>query len=176
MVGWSHRLNGHESEQTPGDSKGQKSLVCCSPWGHRVGHSFVTERQQRSVPTPDIENFPQMHKRKQITEQTAAHHPPPHPQRTRTHQNGSFRRYHCRDRKTQSILDELLEVQGGHVSEAKSPKGTPPLECFHTSVDFYLLKLSQVLIMNAGENLPPASDRGRGKGRTFKYAKLLYCS
>ena len=28
MVGWHHRLNGHESEQTPGDSEGQGSLVC----------------------------------------------------------------------------------------------------------------------------------------------------
>ena len=33
MVGWHHQLNGHESEQTPGDSEGQGSLVCCSPWG-----------------------------------------------------------------------------------------------------------------------------------------------
>ena len=32
MVGWYHRLNGHEFEQTPGDSKGQASLACCSPW------------------------------------------------------------------------------------------------------------------------------------------------
>ena len=34
--GWDrlhHWLNGHESEQTPGDGKGQKSLSCCSPWG-----------------------------------------------------------------------------------------------------------------------------------------------
>ena len=35
MVGWHHRLNGHEFEQTPGDSRGQGSLACCSPWGHR---------------------------------------------------------------------------------------------------------------------------------------------
>ena len=28
------------------DSEGQGSLVCCSPWGHRVGHDFVTEKQQ----------------------------------------------------------------------------------------------------------------------------------
>ena len=35
MVGWHHRLNGHESEQTPGDSEGQGSLVCCSPWGRK---------------------------------------------------------------------------------------------------------------------------------------------
>ena len=38
MVGWYHRLNGHESEQTLGDSEGQGSLECCSPLDHRVGH------------------------------------------------------------------------------------------------------------------------------------------
>ena len=32
MVGWHHQLNGQEFEQTPGDSEGQGSLVCCSPW------------------------------------------------------------------------------------------------------------------------------------------------
>ena len=35
MVGWHHCLNGHESEQTPGDCEGQGSLACCSPWGHK---------------------------------------------------------------------------------------------------------------------------------------------
>ena len=38
MVGQRHRLNGHEFEQAPGFGDGQGSLVCCSPWGHRVGH------------------------------------------------------------------------------------------------------------------------------------------
>ena len=33
MVGWHHRMNGHEFEQTPGDSGGQGSLACCSLWG-----------------------------------------------------------------------------------------------------------------------------------------------
>ena len=33
MVGWHHRLNGHEFEQTLGDSEGHRSLVCCSPRG-----------------------------------------------------------------------------------------------------------------------------------------------
>ena len=32
MVGWHHRLNGHESEQALGDGEGQGSLVCCNPW------------------------------------------------------------------------------------------------------------------------------------------------
>ena len=35
MVGWNHRLDGHESEQTLGDSEGQGSLVCCRPWGRK---------------------------------------------------------------------------------------------------------------------------------------------
>ena len=32
MVGWCHRLSRHEFEQTLGDSEGQGSPVCCSPW------------------------------------------------------------------------------------------------------------------------------------------------
>ena len=28
-----HRLEGHESEQAPGERGGQRSLACCSPWG-----------------------------------------------------------------------------------------------------------------------------------------------
>ena len=31
MVGWHHRLSGHEFEQTPRDGEEQASLVCCSP-------------------------------------------------------------------------------------------------------------------------------------------------
>ena len=34
MVGWHHRL-GHEFEQAPGVGNGQRSLVCCSPWGRK---------------------------------------------------------------------------------------------------------------------------------------------
>ena len=47
MVGWHHRLNGREFEQTSRDSEGQGSLVCCSPWGHRVRHDWATEQQQQ---------------------------------------------------------------------------------------------------------------------------------
>ena len=46
MVGWHHRLNGHEFEQTVGDGERQGSLACCNPWGCRVGHDLVTEQQQ----------------------------------------------------------------------------------------------------------------------------------
>ena len=35
MVGWHHKLNGQEFEQTLGDSEGQVSLVCYSAWGRK---------------------------------------------------------------------------------------------------------------------------------------------
>ena len=34
-VGWHHQLDGHEFEQAVGDGEGQRSLMCCSPWGHK---------------------------------------------------------------------------------------------------------------------------------------------
>ena len=43
MVGWHHRLDGHEFEQAPGVGDGQGSLVCYSPWGCTVGYDWVTE-------------------------------------------------------------------------------------------------------------------------------------
>ena len=44
MAGWHHRLNGHESEQAPGDSEGQGSTACCILWRHRIGHNWATEQ------------------------------------------------------------------------------------------------------------------------------------
>ena len=35
MVGWHHRLNAPEFEQTLRDVEGLESLVCCSSWGHK---------------------------------------------------------------------------------------------------------------------------------------------
>ena len=48
IIGWHHRLKGHELEQTLGDSEGQGSLVCCRPWGHRVRQDLESEWQQHS--------------------------------------------------------------------------------------------------------------------------------
>ena len=42
MVGWHHQLNGHEFEQTLGDSEGQGSPAYCSPWSHK--ESDTTEQ------------------------------------------------------------------------------------------------------------------------------------
>ena len=35
MLGWHHRLNGHEFGQTPGNGEGQAGLVCCRAWVHK---------------------------------------------------------------------------------------------------------------------------------------------
>ena len=42
MVGWHHRLNGHEFEQTLRESEGQVQ----SMGSLRVGHDLMTEQQQ----------------------------------------------------------------------------------------------------------------------------------
>ena len=47
MVAWYHRFNGHEFEQTLGDTEGQGSLVCCSPWDHR--ESDTTEQLKNNI-------------------------------------------------------------------------------------------------------------------------------
>ena len=46
MVGWHHRLSGHEIEQTHGDGEGQGSLTCRSPWDHK--EPDVTEPLNKS--------------------------------------------------------------------------------------------------------------------------------
>ena len=56
ILGWHHQLNEHEFEQTLGDSEGQGSLVCCSPWGckksdiaYRLNHNNKMGRPHQSV-------------------------------------------------------------------------------------------------------------------------------
>ena len=42
MVGWHHRLDGHEFKQAARGGNGQGSLVCCNPWDHK--ESNMTEQ------------------------------------------------------------------------------------------------------------------------------------
>ena len=46
MVGWHQRLDGHEFEQAVGDGEGQGNLGCCSPWGCKESHDWVTEQHK----------------------------------------------------------------------------------------------------------------------------------
>ena len=43
MVVWRHQLTGHGFERTPGDSEGQGSLVCCTPWGCKQSDTQLTD-------------------------------------------------------------------------------------------------------------------------------------
>ena len=52
MVGWHHRLNGHEFEQAPRNGRGQGSLVCSSQWGCKK--SDMTEQLNNN----NTENLP----------------------------------------------------------------------------------------------------------------------
>ena len=58
MVGWHNRLNGHEFEQTLGDSERQGSLACCNPWGCKESdtteqlNNTVTEQQDSNPNDP----------------------------------------------------------------------------------------------------------------------------
>ena len=53
MVGWYHGLNEHEFQETPGNSEGQGSQMCCSPWGHKESDMMeplnnLTEQKKQS--------------------------------------------------------------------------------------------------------------------------------
>ena len=46
MVGWHHRLHGHEFDKTLRNGEGQESPACCSPWG--LKESDTTERPKNN--------------------------------------------------------------------------------------------------------------------------------
>ena len=46
MAGWHHPCNGHELGQTLGDDEGQGGLACCSPWGCRDRHHWLTKNNR----------------------------------------------------------------------------------------------------------------------------------
>ena len=56
MVGWCHRLNGHEFEQAAWVGDGQGGLACCSPWGCK--QSDMTERLNWTGFDPWVRKIP----------------------------------------------------------------------------------------------------------------------
>ena len=48
IVGWYHRLKGHEFEHVPGNDEGQEGLECCSPWGHKDRTRLSSWKQQQN--------------------------------------------------------------------------------------------------------------------------------
>ena len=52
MIRWHDRLNGHEFEQTPGDSEGQGSLACCSPRDCKESDKLRMKNNNNKVKKP----------------------------------------------------------------------------------------------------------------------------
>ena len=57
MVGWHYQLNGHEFEQTLGDSEGQGILLSCSPWDHK---EWDTTEQRNNSNNWRLERLPKV--------------------------------------------------------------------------------------------------------------------
>ena len=57
MAGWHHRLDGCESEWTPGVGDGQGGLACCDSWGRRVRHDWATELSWTELKLHDGRNW-----------------------------------------------------------------------------------------------------------------------
>ena len=56
MAGWHHRLDGHESEWTPGDGDRQGGLACCNSWGRK--ELDTTEGLNWTELIPILAHFP----------------------------------------------------------------------------------------------------------------------
>ena len=54
VVGWHHWLNGHEFEQTLGDTEGQGSLACCSPWGCKQSDMDIATKNNNTNVGPTL--------------------------------------------------------------------------------------------------------------------------
>jgi len=59
MVGWHHRLNGHEFGQAPGVGDGQEGWCVQSMGSQRVGHNWVTELNWNEL-CPQYYGYPQI--------------------------------------------------------------------------------------------------------------------
>ena len=57
MVGWHHRLKGHECEQI-GDSEGRGSLACCGPLGCKKRDTAECLNKQVGFLTPHSNSVP----------------------------------------------------------------------------------------------------------------------
>ena len=58
MVGWHHRLDGHEFEWTLGDGDGQGGLTCCDSWGHKELETTEWLNWTMEKESSEITDFP----------------------------------------------------------------------------------------------------------------------
>ena len=78
MVGWYHQFNGHEFEQTMGDSEGWGNLVCYSGWGLKeLDTTEWLNNNQWKIPGKIFLNYlsrPSIHYKCPYTRQTKKTH------------------------------------------------------------------------------------------------------
>ena len=86
MIGWYHRLNGHEFEQSLGDSDGQGSPACCRQWGRkesdtteRLNNNGLGSRSQNRASEFRLSPIPLVMSRAGGVTKTSQDRPPPHP-------------------------------------------------------------------------------------------------
>ena len=77
MVGWYHRLNGHEFEQILGDSEGQEGLVYCSPWGCKGSNTTSIQFSSVTQSCPTLRPHELQHARPSCPSPTPKVHPNP---------------------------------------------------------------------------------------------------
>ena len=68
MVGWHHRLDGHEFEEALENGDGQRSLACCCLWGHK--ESDMTEQLSNNNTSQKSRSFKTRNIRETITEKS----------------------------------------------------------------------------------------------------------
>ena len=66
MVGWYHRLNARELEQSQGESGGWRSLARCSPRGHRDSDTTEPLNNNRT-PAACVLSLSKIHSRSTLT-------------------------------------------------------------------------------------------------------------
>ena len=99
MVGWRHRLSGHEFEQALGVGDGWGSLACCSPRGRR--ESDMTERLDSNnnfIPKTPLQALATKLSRKMIIKIILE----------------TIRRHNKRKNHSKQIIQELLAASTGN--------------------------------------------------------------
>ena len=138
MVGWHHRLNGHEFEQALGGGDGQGGLGCCGPWGHREsdlikrlnnnGNSYIqSENRARSYLVIEVSEAEKMQSqrgerghRRSVTAQR--HH---HPRPGATVERKARPQVQCWGPREGSGCGEDADP-AGHASRAEAGSGDGP--------------------------------------------------
>ena len=109
MVGWHHRLHGHEFEPGPGVGDGQGGLACCSPWGHK--ESDMTEELNWTELMLELQQRPTVCKDSKVA---MMYHITPSPQQIPTLTIDKELSEHQQNRRSPDFWSEAWLMLPGH--------------------------------------------------------------